>query len=134
MTASQPEDPAETAAWEELKCQPTEALGGYIRKAIDDGRVTVFGPHPAQIEERERAAYDRGLAEGRRQATEGKRLVVEWGARVDEPHPARHEKAGDVIKLGKESARHAPTIWAGWTTMRRERLVGPWEPEEARDV
>jgi hypothetical protein len=76
------------------------------------------------------AAYQRGLTEGRRQAAEGKTLVVEWGARVDEPHPRRREKPGDVIKLDEDAARYAPTIWEGWTTVRRERLVGPWEPAE----
>src|SRR5215207_7821112 len=50
-----------------------------------------------------------------RQATEGKTLVVEWGARVDEPHPRRREKPGDVIKLAEDAARYAPTIWQGWT-------------------
>jgi hypothetical protein len=95
-------------------------------------------------------AYDRGLAEGRQdverltllleqaeqyardlQDEAGWNRVEEWGVRVVDPHPRRTEKPGDIIRLAEETARHGPSIWAGWTTVRREVLTSEWEAPDA---
>ena len=42
------------------------------------------------------------------------------GVRVDVAHPRRKEKVGDVMThLCEESARYAPSVWAGWTLVHR---------------
>jgi hypothetical protein len=60
-------------------------------------------------------------------------MSIEWGILVNEPHPRRREKAGDVIKLqgpdAETKARRCKEIWAGWSPVRRTiRRAGPWEP------
>lgn len=108
-------------AYERGKAEQQESLNAARQLATQLGQ---------NADEAIRAAYEQGRVRGLREATEGWKRVVEWGARVDKPHPARGEPVGAVIKLGEHSARHAPTIWDGWVTVRRERLVGPWEPAE----
>lgn len=79
-----------------------------------------------------RDALAMAFAAGREAAKTG---PVEWGVRVDLPHPVRKEKVGDVIKFGgsaaEQMARNAPSIWAGWTLVRRTvPRPSPWTPVE----
>lgn len=78
------------------------------------------------------SAYAAGLAAAARGP-------VEWGVRVDLPHPVRKEKAGDVITFGGSAAetmaRHAPEIWPGWTPVSRTApRPSPWLPVEVDRV
>lgn len=73
-----------------------------------------------------RAVLDHLAAAGRLLSPDAERHE-EWGVRVNEPHPRREEVVGDVIKLTEEQARYGPTIWPGWSTVKRTvRAAGPW--------
>ena len=59
--------------------------------------------------------------------------TINWGIRVDLPHPRRSEKAGHVMThFDEEISRRCREIWDGWTPVRRRRWTGPWE--EVADV
>jgi len=51
---------------------------------------------------------------------DGGQTREEWAIRVDEPHPRRHEKAGDLMThFSAPHSRRCREVWAGWTPMRR---------------
>lgn len=69
------------------------------------------------------------LAGAGRLLPEGAKRTEELGVRVDEPHPLRKEKAGHVMRhLSRETVEHAPSIWRGWTIVRRTVInhETPW--------
>jgi hypothetical protein len=74
------------------------------------------------VDERELAAYDRGLAEGRRQATEG--WERQWAV--------AHVDGGWVYPYGSEAEARAHCT-ADWHHVV-SRLVGPWEPDEQHEA
>lgn len=54
---------------------------------------------------------------------------IEWAVRVDNPHPRRSEKAGDVITgLAPETVKCANEVWEGWTPVYR-RVTAWREPK-----
>lgn len=62
-------------------------------------------------------------------------VEVCWKVRVDEPHPRRSEKAGDLILMADgRVALASRRIWAGWTPGYElhvfladgTRVIGPW--------
>jgi hypothetical protein len=104
-----------------------------MRRYDDSCRVG----HMTQFADEVAAAAVQTLRDAGRLVPPGGTSRIEWAVRVDEPHPARKEKRGAFItRMAPENARHAPKIWAGWTTVRREiqtwpggwRRVGPWVP------
>lgn len=66
-------------------------------------------------------AYERGLAEGRRQATEGWRR--EWGASFN-------NGASTWVSTDEDAARQLAARYDSPTVTVVSRLVGPWEPTE----
>lgn len=73
-----------------------------------------------------RAAYGLAVLRAKgRLLPDGGRERIEYGVRVDRPHPRRTEKGGTIMGPWAEAnCRHAPSIWDGWTTM--ERVVRSW--------
>lgn len=113
----------------------TDEFAERFREAFRRGRITVL---PTTGDERERAAYARGISEGRRQATE--RFISECEANaaeyrrryrlgpppstglVDErPRDLRSLHIGIGMKLARDLAQH------------RLLADGPWEPTEQPD-
>jgi hypothetical protein len=89
-----------------------------FRQAMDQPqRITVLPPSES---EREQAAYERGVAEGRRQATEG--WEREWGAqyRDDSWVQATFDTEAEAVEFAAGAIGHRAV----------SRLVGPWEPAE----
>lgn len=65
----------------------------------------------------------------------GARIVEQLGIRVDQPHPRRpSQREGDILTgLAEETLRYMPTLWEGWTLVRRDVVDwhGPWTPVDA---
>jgi len=81
------------------------------------------------------ALYEIGLL-----LTPGFTCSEEWAIRVDEPHPSRYEKRGDVMThLGDEKSRRCREVWHGWTPLSRgittwpdgTVMYGPWIPYDS---
>jgi hypothetical protein len=87
----------------------------------DDGRghpVTVWG-HPERLADAILAAIQPVLDEG---------VTIEWGIRVDVPHPRRSEKAGEIMThFDEQKSRRCKEIWDGWTPVSRRRWTSEWE-------
>lgn len=85
---------------------------------------------PPSESEREEAAYERGVAEGRRQATEG--WERKWGVWLSES-PGVPAGVGDNHYEDEVEAREMAEwfLGLGWTEAKPvSRLVGPWETAE----
>jgi hypothetical protein len=55
---------------------------------------------------------------------------IEYGVRVDRPHPRRRERAGDLMThLGREKSLRCREFWDGWTPV--VRTVTPWVEADA---
>lgn len=101
-------------------------------------------PPPPSQSERNQAAYERGIfdagvAEGRRQATEGFDRDEEWAISYSlngDPKPP--EYGGHIFDSRAEAERHLDTwrrhypdqTYADEVYHRREVLTGPWEADE----
>lgn len=97
------EQPTTVATWQ--SAQPGDTPGQLVPGEADT-------PQPID------AAYERGVAEGRRQATEG--WEREWGVR---------SPAGSVeVRRDERGARRLASYHEGARPV--SRLVGPWEPAE----
>jgi hypothetical protein len=120
-TASKPEDPAETAAWEQAK-RPKFATGGAVGPATEV-LVVPLGQTQADVD----AAYERGVAEGRRQAT----AKIAHEIRAELVCCEIYDKAeGDEDAIRKlERAGHGICFW-GEAGARIAERVGPWEAAE----
>lgn len=87
----------------------------------------------------EQAAYERGVAEGRRQATEGWDRDEEWAISYTlngDPKPP--EYGGHIFDSREDAERHIDAWRRHYPDLtytdevyhRREVLTGPWEADE----
>src|SRR6185369_9942045 len=110
--------------------QPDLATAGMAQWLFVNHDAATLGEHLAaavrRLHDRERAAYERGLAEGRRQATEGWEREHLWGVVLDHGDEPQY-KCGS-----EEDARSFALTRPGSRVVRQTtaRLVGPWEPAE----
>lgn len=99
-------------------CTMPPKLGVDLRQAFDGTTWNLIGPTQADVD----AAYERGVAEGRRQATEG--WEREWAVRFPPP-------VG--LQAGYTEAEARAANGRG-DAIAVSCLVGPWEPaEQTRD-
>lgn len=100
----------------------TEETAELVADAIADANSLTGTIGPAAT------AVLGALAEAGLLLPPGAETRVEWALRVDEPHPARREKLGDLIKIGEKAAPYGPRAWKGWVPVSRTitTVTGPW--------
>jgi hypothetical protein len=119
----------------EIYYSPTHARWGYECSCGRDSQPMFHDGDPADRSGNLHLADAilGALDDAGRLIPDGATPVVEYGVRVDEPHPGRSEKAGHVIThFGAEKSRLAPKFWRGWTTVTRRKTshTTPWEVAE----
>ncbi len=103
----------------------------WPRAALAEAIVRSVAPTRADLERAEQAAYERGVAEGRRQATDGWRrdwgviMEPDWYSDPDDPASHWPQDCDD-----EEDARRLIHRGSGRGRTLVSRLVGQWEPAE----